>query len=302
MLNTLAESQVEQAVAKLVGTPTEIKRMEAWLEECVAKGGKQYFAEVVTLTPVLASLLLDRNPINRPISKRNAADLAADIANKRFIFNGESIVVSKTGILLDGQHRCQQVITTGCTIEVVLVFGPDEAARFTIDTGKSKSVSNFLAMKGRHYTHALGAAVNYHLQWRQFNFVNYSASPNNPTKAQVLSASDELRGIDTSVDFTSTCMKTLRSHAVLAFCHYVFWKRSGREVADHFIQKIIDGDNLRKDDPIYFCRNRLQASKRGETANSKIELIFRAWNHHRMGTRLNGPIRCAGNLLPKLER
>lgn len=302
MLNVLTEKQTEEAIAKPVGSPTEVARMKAWLDERVAKGAKQYFAEVITLTPVLASLLLDRNPVNRPISKRNAADLAADIANKRFIFNGESIVVSKSGILLDGQHRCQQVVTTGCSIQVVLVFGPDEAARFTIDTGKSKTVSNFLSMKGRHYTHALGAAVNYHLQWRKFEFVNYSASPNIPTKAEILAAAEELRGIDTSVDFTSTCMKTIRSHAVLAFCHYVFWKKAGREAADYFIQKVIDGDNLRKDDPIYFCRNRLQASKRGETANSKIELIFRAWNHHRAGTRLSGHIRCSGNLLPKVER
>lgn len=301
MLNVLTEKQVEETV-KPVGSPTEVARMREWLTERIAAGKKKCSAEVVTLSPCLASLLLEFNPINRPISKRNAADLGADIANKRFVFNGESIVVSKNGILLDGQHRCQQVVATGFSIEVVLVFGPEEEARFTIDTGKSKTVSNFLAMKGRAYTHALSAAVNYHLQWRKFNYVNYAWSGNMPTKAEIMIAADELRGIDTSIDFTATCMKTLRAHAVVAFCHYVFWKKSNRETADHFIQKLIEGDNLKKDDPIYMARNKLLSAKRGETANSKIELIFRAWNHHRLGTRLSGPIRCAGNLLPKLER
>jgi hypothetical protein len=305
MLNTLSTEQINETTTAPVLTRAqteERRRLTVWLDERVAASKKKGTAEVVTLVPALAQLLLERNPINRPISKRNAADLASDIANRRFMFNGESIVVSKTGVLLDGQHRCQQVVATGAPIETVIVFGPDDDARFTIDTGKSKTVSNFLAMKGRMYTHALGAAVNYHLQWRQFNYVNYASSPNVPTKAAILAAADELKGIDTSVEFTAGCMKTIRSHAVLAFCHYVFWKRSSREAADHFILKLIEGDELRKDDPILFCRRHLERARRGETANSKIELIFRAWNYHRNGTRIQKPIRCNGQLLPKVER
>lgn len=75
MLNVLTEKQIEEVV-KPVGSPTEVARMKSWLEERVEAGKKKRSAEVVTLTPVLASLLLERNPINRPISKRNAADLA----------------------------------------------------------------------------------------------------------------------------------------------------------------------------------------------------------------------------------
>ena len=43
---------------------------------------------------------------------------------------------------------------------------------------------------------------------------------------------------------------TIGSHAVLAFCHYVFWKASSRENADHFMTKLIEGDGLKKGDPI----------------------------------------------------
>lgn len=305
MLNTLSTEQINETTTAPVLTKAqteERRRLKEWFDERVTASKKKNIAEAVTLVPALAQILLDHNPVNRPISKRNAADLAADIANNRFMFNGESIVISKNGTLLDGQHRCQQVVATGVPIETVIVFGPDEAARFTIDTGKSKTVSNFLAMKGRMYTHTLGAAVNYHLQWRQFNYVNYASSPNVPTKAAILAAADELKGIDVSVEFTAPCMKTLRSHAVLAFCHYVFWKRASREAADHFILKLIEGDELRRDDPILFCRKKLLSARRGETANSKIELIFRAWNLHRSGARINKPIRCNGNLLPKVER
>lgn len=299
----MLDSTTEQASAPALtkAQTEERRRLSEWLDAHITASKKQPCAEYITLVPMLARLLLERNPFNRPISKRNAQDLAADIANKRFLFNGESIVVSKTGVLLDGQHRCQQVAATGIAIETVIVFGPDDEARFTIDTGKSKSVSNFLAMKGKQYTHALAAAANYHLQWREFNYINFGGGVNTPTKAAILAAASELRGLETSVEFTATCMKTTRSHAVLAFCHFVFWKRSTREAADHFIHKIIEGDELRRDDPIFVCRKFLMATKRGITAHAKIEMIFRAWNYHRLGTRVDR-IRCVGNLLPKLER
>lgn len=282
----------------------ERERMVEWLEQRIAASKKKPSAEVVTLTPVLAQLLLEEghNPVNRPFSQRNSADIGADIANGRFEFNGESIVISNTGILLDGQHRCAQVVATGRSIETVMVFGPKEAARFTIDIGKSKTVSNFLAMKGRHYTGVLGAAVNYHLQWRKNGALLYGGGKNYPTKSEILAAADELRGMDTSVEFTAPTMKSpVRSHAVLAFCHFVFWKKSGREAADHFILRLIEGDGLKRTDPILYCRNRLVKCGRSEPAGERAELIFKCWNAHRLGHSIDH-VKLTGGALPKVER
>lgn len=171
-----------------------------------------------------------------------------------------------------------------------------------IDIGKSKTVANFLAMKGRVYTHVLGAAVNFHLQWRQSGFLAYGGGKTYPTKVQILAAADELKGIDTSVEFTVPSMKTVRSHAVLAFCHYAFWKRANREAADYFILKLINGDGLQKGDPILYCRNRLLNMGRGTHSGTRAELVFKCWNAHRMGGRLDH-VKLSGNgLLPKLER
>ena len=282
----------------------EIRRMEIWLNERITAGKRKAAAEVVTLTPVLARLLLDRNPINRPISKANSSSLAADIANDRFEFNGESIVVSNTGTLIDGQHRCEQVIATGRSIETVIVFGPTDGSRYTIDTGKPKTVSNFLAMKGKLYTVALSSAACFHLEWRKRGAIgSYTTRQDlRPTKSEILSAVDELRGLESSVEFTVPSMKTVRSHALLAFCHYVFWKKSGREVADNFIQRLIDGDGLRKGDPIHYCRNRLLGFGRGVHANTRAELVFKCWNGHRIGETIDHFKLSGHGKLPKVER
>lgn len=282
----------------------EYHRTKAWLDERIEASKKKPSAEVVTLIPLLAKLLMPRNKNNRPVSKRNGSDIASDIANKRWMFNGESIVVSKAGNLLDGQHRCEQVIATNQPIETVIVFGPADEARFTIDTGKSKTVSNFLSMKGKLYAHALGPAINYILQYRQHGEILLVGSNNVsklPTKTQIIEAADELAGIDLSVEATAGSMKTIRSHSVLSFCHFVFTKRAGRAAADEFITKLIAGEGLRTGSPILYCRNRLYKMGRGVRANEKAELIFKCWNSWRRGESA-GNYRLNSGALPKLER
>jgi hypothetical protein len=300
MLNVLTEKQIEETVAKPIGSPTEVSRMKLWLEERIAKGKKSPIAEVVTLTPVLASLLLERNPANRPISRAGKSEIRQDIANGRYVFNGESIIVSDTGVLNDGQHRCINVLETGVAIQTVIVFGPKEETRFTVDTGKSKTLSNFLAMKGRKYTHILGPAVSYILQWKQHGYIPDNAEMT-PSKQARLEAADAIKGIDASVVFTADAMKTVRSHAVLAFCHHVFSKASSRENADYFMMKLMEGDGLKKGDPILYCRNRLLGMGRGIRAGTRAELVFKCWNAWRSGHGIDH-FKMTGGKLPKVER
>lgn len=279
----------------------ERRRLAEWLDTEIEESKKKPRCHIVTVVPALARLILEHNPVNRPIQSRNASTLASDIASGRFMFNGESIVISNTGVLIDGQHRLLQVIATNTPIEAVMVFGPEEEARFTIDIGAPKTVSNFLAMKGKSYTASLAAAANYHLQWRK-NGLLITGGTNVPTKLEIMAAVDETRGLETSVEFTVPCMKTVRSHAVLAFCHYVFWKKSARENADHFILRLIEGDGLKKGDPVLYCRNRLLGMGRMYAANTRCELIFKCWNAYRLGAPLESHFKLNGGKLPKVER
>lgn len=301
MLNVLTEKEVEESASKSTRNSTEASRMKVWLEERIARGKKTPIAEVVTLTPVLASLLLERNSANRPISKTGKNEIKQDIASGRFVFNGESIIVSDTGILNDGQHRCLNVLETGIPIQTVIVFGPKEETRFSVDSGKSKTVSNYLSMKGRKYTHILGAAVNFIIQWKTRGCLEQGNAYARPSKQAILEGAEQLRGIDASVEFMSPAMKSVGSHAVLAFCHYAFWKASSRENADHFMTKLLEGDGLKKGDPILYCRNRLLSMGREAHAGVRAELVFKCWNAWRSGHAIDH-FKMSGGKLPKLER
>lgn len=301
MLQALNTAEAENHMSVHGAKMPEYKRMLAWLDDKIAQGKKQKFAEVVCLTPLLAQLLLARNPVNRPLSRQNSYNLLADVANDQFVFNGQSIVVSDTGILNDGQHRCQAVAAASKPIETVIVFGAPEEARFLTDLGKPKSASNLLHMKGRKYTHAMAAGINYYLQWQKNGVIAYGGSANVPTKAEIVKAADELRGFDRSVETTVDCMRTVRNHAVMAFCHYAFKKRGAVENADHFMLRLIDGDGLRKGQPIHYCRNRLLGMGRGYTAHNRCEIIFKCWNAWRANGTIDH-IKLSGGKLPKLER
>lgn len=278
----------------------EYRRMKAWLAERVSGSKKKPSSEIVTLTPCLAHLLLGSNPNNRRLSVANANSLAADIASDRFVFNGESLIVADTGNLNDGQHRCRQVIATNKPIETVIVFGPKEATRFTVDVGKNKSAGDFLFMKGRKYSAILAASVSYHIQWRENGFISVRGHQRKPTKVQIIEAADEMHGIERSVEYTMPAMKTVKSHPVLAFCHYVFKKRTDADAADEFIGRLIDGDGVRKQSQIGYCRNRLLSFETGTRANARAELIFKCWNAWRRGETITS-FQLRGGELPKVE-
>lgn len=294
---------IEIPVAGPVATKAqevERRRMSDWLDKRIAAGKQQYSCEVVSLTPVLAQLLLERNKHNRRVSKRNARGLASDIAAGRFIFNGASITVQKNGDLGDGQHRCEAVIETGKPITIVMVFGVEKAARYTIDTGKSKSAADMLHMKGFDYSKVHAAVMSFYLEMKSTGSLTQGGSTA-PTTSQKVNAADEIAGVSESIVFTSGAMKTIRGHAQAAFCHHMFWKRSGRAAADEFISRLIDGDEIRKTSPIYYCRNRLMGQMRGDLAGARIELIIKCWNAWRLG-QVSPSFRIVGGPIPKVER
>lgn len=280
----------------------ERERLIAWFDQGVARGKKeQGFAVVVTITPALAKILIERNVDNRPISAGNSNALMSDIAGGRWQFNGQAIVVSDTGILLDGQHRLHQVIATGRPIRTTITFGPKEESRFTIDTGKSKTAANFLAMQGHKYTAALSAAARLVLVYREQGNIVHRGNVRgiNPTKTEITAAVNELDGLATSVEFVAAHKtKNLTGPGTLGFAHFMFRKRATKEAADHFFTKLFNGDGLAKGDPILYCRNRLPDVR--TNVNTCAELLFKCWNAHRRGEELTKlPM---NGKLPKLER
>lgn len=308
MLNTMTTEEVEQIAKVTDSYPEETSRMRKWLAENIAAGKASKLGHYVrvTMTPVLAQLLLDKNSLNRPISARHVQTLASDISANLWQFNSQPIIVSRTGELLDGQHRCAAVISIGVGIDTLMSFGADDAARYVMDVGRPKSAANFLAMNGKSYSTVVASAVGYYLQYQRRGYVLRGAGSEAqwvPTKAEIVAAASSLKGFDASVDFTKRQKHPLRCHSVLAMVHYLFKKRGGAAAADEFMLGLLDADlpGLRKGHPVWFCREKLlRMTGRGTETNHRLEVLIKCWNAWRDGRTLDS-IRIQGGKLPKVE-
>lgn len=113
---------------------------------------------IETITPQVAIAMLSRNTHNRDM-KRNDK-LVEAIKNGDWNVNGETIVFSPEGKLLDGQHRLMSCVTAGVPITTLVVRGIPEGAQETMDTGYKRKVSDFLKMKGYKSATQLAAISN----------------------------------------------------------------------------------------------------------------------------------------------
>ncbi len=98
---------------------------------------------VAHITPELAKhLLATTNHDNRPLKPAHVK-MPVTAINDEWMLNGETIAFSKSGRLLDGQHRLTACVNTGKAFQTVIIKGiEDEAAFGTIDTGKPRSVES----------------------------------------------------------------------------------------------------------------------------------------------------------------
>lgn len=143
-------------------TPAQAKEYLGWEEE--SEGAA--FGDVYTLTDRRGvKVRCTENDTNRPFNEPWALRLAQDILNKRWAFNGESIVISRTGKVLSGQHRLIALVLaeqmrTGeqaehwaevwggheVSIDTIVVTGIDESpdTTATLDNTRPRSDTDIL--------------------------------------------------------------------------------------------------------------------------------------------------------------
>jgi hypothetical protein len=137
---------VQRAV--LEGIPGNQKRRETNFSDSKPQKNQIMKATQITLTPALAQMLLEKNPNNRRLSEQRAIHLANAIRRGEWQLNGESVIVSEDGSLLDGQHRCRAVVIAEMAIPVILVEGVPSKAFTTIDIGEKRSIGQIFQI---HY-------------------------------------------------------------------------------------------------------------------------------------------------------
>lgn len=117
-------------------------------------------AAVESVTPEKATLWLKKNEFNRYLQESLVDHYAQQIKDGEWFLNGESIIFSEAGSLLDGQHRLHGIVKAKRAAECIVVRGVDKKAMVSINTGRSRSVADHLKMQGVECTNHLAAAAS----------------------------------------------------------------------------------------------------------------------------------------------
>lgn len=114
------------------------------------------------LTPAMAAKFLEKNHGNRKVKQAWVEKLAEMITAGKWRDNGETIIISNTGRILDGQHRLWAVLLADQPIYVRVVFGvsDDYEIMSSIGQGVGRTVANIMEIVGVETSSTLRSAAN----------------------------------------------------------------------------------------------------------------------------------------------
>jgi len=237
----------------------------------------------VRVTVKMAREFLDsRVAKQRRIGARHVAELADAMLNGRWIYNGESIKIDKTGAMIDGQHRCAAGIKARKAFYTDIVYGLPEEAYKTVDQkAKSRSASDVLTINGEKSTRSLASALAWNIAYNTGKLVKtgkqWLVSPDAQQIEAELTANPKIKE---SVIVGRMC-KGMLGGGPAAFLHYRFSLKD-QPLADWFFHQFSTGENLPSNSPILLLRNwfledRIQ-NKAKLPMGEKIASVIKTWN------------------------
>jgi hypothetical protein len=234
-----------------------------------------YTMSVETITVKRAEEYLAANRGNRNIVQAHVAAMARDIANGRWMFNAQPICFSRSGRLLNGQHRLSAVLEAGEPIEVLVMRNLPEEAFETYDK-QAKKAPAVDEMFDEFGDKALVSATAV-LLWRRE--LKPAGQPNaTPTAAEIRDVIQlhpdllRLRG------FARKLVRYGRASA-LAYAAYKIL-REDAHLGEIFLDRLETAANLPQGHVIIRLRDRLIDLRKADQ-NAQIDEVLNAWEKFR---------------------
>jgi len=247
----------------------------------------------VFMTPEKAKELLAINVRNRTINQQLVNRIAGDISRGKWQVNGETIKVSSTNKLLDGQHRLSAIIKSGMPCYMWLVDGLDESCHATIDSGLPRGAHHTLQIEKIPNANLLASTINL-IKKIEDKAITVSKRTSN---VEILDHyMKDPSGFDAATKFIAgrRWLRRYAGNSLACACYYIASGLS-EDQAIEFFDKISSGAGLNEGSPILTCRNYLikQRESRGIAEVGKqlkfhnYQVIARCWNAYREGIDLN---------------
>jgi hypothetical protein len=259
-------------------------------------------AAVMTITPMIARQWLDStdHSIQRRLSISHVSYLAKEMKNGYWDLNGQPIQIDKKGNVVNGQHRLNACIESGCDFQSLVVFNVETSAIKTIDEGsKARGISDFLEIKynPKHSTtvsSAMKTIFFWDAGWKKTLKDGGERGGKNP-KLSPAEAQEFIKANPGFFDFIVEAVSLHQSGDKLLspslFCS-MLWivERENPVYSRDFFAKLSNGISIGPKCPIAYLRKILMedARKRAEmgrrlgrlTKGDVVSLIVKAFNYY----------------------
>lgn len=250
----------------------------------------------VKITPGVAKELLEMNTDNRPVKNRHVRDLTDLMKKGEWRFTGDTLRFSKTGRLLDGQHRLMAIVASNTSQVYNIQTGLEDDVFDVIDTGKNRHASDVLAIQGYKNPGLLQAAIKLVIAYdnQQLHKTKSLESIHRPTNHEVgtwLHKKDEPLMLE-CVERGSQLYNKTRFLAPGTYAGFLYILcRKNKEMAIEFFDKFVTGEHITstKDSPIYILRQKfinMQAARARVPTDERYALVLKAWNFYRDGVEI----------------
>lgn len=251
------------------------------------------FKGTMIVKPRHAKAWLEYMIKNRAVNSSNLRRLVAQINADKWKYNGETFKFSVEGKMIDAQHRCLAIVETGRSLKTDIVIGLEEDAFDTIDTGRNRNSSDVLSALGyKNYT-ALSSVAVFIMHYETGNTVGAIRA-----RKKDLFNSDVVEFVEKNSpslpNFVNTYFNKFQtSDKVVNFkliggLMWYFLDRHFKE-AYTFFDKLMNGVNVTRDEPVFILRKKLLQDKSSEYKMSdrqKAIFIVKTWNATRKGETL----------------
>lgn len=251
--------------------------------------------EIVDVTPELARTWLKANTRNRNLRQADVEKYARDMRAGRWQFTGEAIKFSKTGVLLDGQHRLHAIVKAGVPVKTLVIWGIDDPAQHVMDTGAKRTPGDALSLNGVKSAPLCAAGARLAILW-ETGLLFRDRKQQQVTNSEIEEWLAANPGFHTSVARANAIRTRVDCPpSVLAAAHWRF-SQIDAAATDEFFTGLATRAGLEDGSPILTLDRKLSDIRRRREETSQrdyLAYIVAAWNHWRKG-RLVSNLRRSG--------
>lgn len=240
----------------------------------------------IILTPEIALEMLEANRLNRPLQQGLVNRIADQIRRGLWKYNGDTIKISDTFDVLDGQHRLWAVAEAKRAVETLVVFGISREAFDTIDTiRKYRNASDTVALEGvvRHRA-TVATALTWLMRYERGVLETYKAPANRVENADVKHALRNNPNIVAAAERAAPLQRIV-PRGLATFFYYVLSSQN-TALAEEMVEILTDPSRTPLNHPYYLLRSYLTSAATRRDAVRTIALMIKTSNAVYRGAKL----------------